>query len=425
MSELIPASFTKMPVSARFANVQPTDELSQGIQSSYGLIGYKGKVWSIRYRGDEQQLMRDDGDGPRGSIEVVILKASTQISKIWYEQGYVEGSSAPPDCFSNNGVVPEEASVKKQCDSCAVCPHNQWGSRLTPAGKAGKACADSKRIAVAPLADLNNEAYGGPMLLRIPAASLQDLASFGQKLQQMGYPSFAIGTKIAFDPAESYPKMVFSGIRPLNDAEADIVLGLRDSHAVQRILSESEFNPSPAATGTPAAAKEQPFFEQAPELGTASQQASQPVKKAETKVPPVQPSEEPKKASGFGATAPAGQSVQQTTQQTTQQAAPVTQEVTEPEESDEDREIREAEEKLLAIRAAAQAKKAQKDAAGNAAANSGTVQSSAVANTQANGATTSNAGQTAQTSASPSDDSQNMASSFEANLDDMLTKLLP
>ena len=90
MTSLIPANFGA--VSNRFAGVSANDDLSSGIQSSFGLIGYKGKVWSIRYRGDETPLMRDDGDGPRGSIEVVILKSSPVVSKVWYEQGYVEGS---------------------------------------------------------------------------------------------------------------------------------------------------------------------------------------------------------------------------------------------------------------------------------------------------------------------------------------------
>lgn len=176
-NQLIPQNFGA--VASRFQNVQVEDDLSSGIQSSFGIIGYKGKVWSIRYRGDETQLMREDGDGPKSSIEVVILKASKHVSKIWYEHGYVEGSSAAPDCFSNNGVTPEPTAAKPQCSTCAMCPHNQWGSRITPAGKAGKACADSKRVAVTPAGDIANDVYGGPMLLRIPAASLQDLAMYG------------------------------------------------------------------------------------------------------------------------------------------------------------------------------------------------------------------------------------------------------
>lgn len=270
MNQIVPANFGQ--ISNRFASTTPVDDLSSGIQSSFGMIGYKGKVWSIRYRQADTPLMRDDGDGPRGSIEVVILKASPNISKVWYEQGYVEGSTAAPDCFSNNGVTPEPASLKKQCATCALCPHNQWGSRITPAGKSGKACADSKRLAVVPAGDLENEAYGGPMLLRVPAASLQDLAMFGQKMQQMGYPYYSIATKISFDAAEAFPKFVFGGLRPLKDEEADIVLAMREGHTVQRILSENEFvAPAPAEAAAPQ--EEAPLFEQAPEVGARTQQA--------------------------------------------------------------------------------------------------------------------------------------------------------
>lgn len=245
MNAIIPANLG--PISNRFAQLPVTDDLSSGIQSSFGLIGYKGKVWSIKYRGDETPLMRDDGDGAKNSIEGVILSASKHISKIWYELGYVEGSTAAPDCFSNNGITPEPTSAKPQHTSCALCPHNQWGSRITPAGKQGKSCADSKRLAIVPDGDLLNEAFGGPMLLRVPAASLQDLAMYGQKMQQMGYPYYAVVTKIAFDVNEAYPKFTFKAERGLTDDEADTVISLRDSHTVARILSENEFGGTPAA----------------------------------------------------------------------------------------------------------------------------------------------------------------------------------
>ena len=85
-------------VSTVFSGAAGTnDELGAGVASSYGIVGYKGKVWSIRHQGNEQILMRDDGDGPRNSIEVILIKASPAISKIFYKQGYVDGSNASPD----------------------------------------------------------------------------------------------------------------------------------------------------------------------------------------------------------------------------------------------------------------------------------------------------------------------------------------
>lgn len=274
MNQMVPQNFG--PMSTRFQGQAQDNDLSAGVQAGFGLIGYKGKVWSIRYRGEERQLMRDDGDGPRNSIEIVILKAATAVSKIWYENGYTDGSHQQPDCFSTNGVTPDLASPKKQSASCASCPMNAWGSRVTPAGKAGKACSDSKRLAIAPLGDIPNEVFGGPLLLRVPAASLQDLAQFGNIMQKMGYFYNAVGVRISFDPAESYPKFQFNAIRPLTDEEADLVLEMQKSPTVDRILAEGAEHAPATQQG------EQPspnsVFEQPPQPtnGQGSTQPAQP-----------------------------------------------------------------------------------------------------------------------------------------------------
>jgi hypothetical protein len=236
MSDLAPQNFGA--VSTRFANLQRKNDLAAGVQSGFGHIGYRGKTWSIRHRGEEKPIMRPDGDGPANSIEVVVLKSSAAVSKIWYEKGFVEGSNASPDCFSTNGVTPDAASTKKQAPTCATCPKNAWGSRITPLGKPGKACSDSKRLAVVPFNDIANEVFGGPMLLRVPAASLQDLATYGTRMDQIGFPYFAVGTRISFDPNQAYPKFEFRAIRPLSDAEADLVIEMRESPEVARILAE-------------------------------------------------------------------------------------------------------------------------------------------------------------------------------------------
>lgn len=285
-NEMVPQNFGA--VSTKFRDAQVQNDLAAGVQAGFGIIGYKGKVWSLRHRGEEQTLMRPDGDGPVNSIEVVILKAAPYISKIWYEKGYVEGSTAPPDCFSPNGTVPSPESTKKQANACAACPQNVWGSKMTEAGKKGKACSDSKRMAVVPMGDIRNEVYGGPMLLRVPAASLQDLASFGNKMQNLGYPYYAIATRIAFDPKEAYPKFTFSAIRPLTDEEADDVIALHQSEEVKRVLAEGAELEHVAAEPmqTVENAFEQPLPKEAPKPAAtkpAAKPATKPAAKAETK----------------------------------------------------------------------------------------------------------------------------------------------
>lgn len=250
------------PVSNVFAGqTNANDDLGQGIQASYGIIGYRGKVWSTKYQGKETPLMREDGDGARGSIEVVVVKAASAISKIFYANGYQDGANAAPDCWSSDGVKPDASAQKKQHPTCAGCPMNAWGSRVTDAGKPGKACSDSRRIAIVPANDLANEAMGGPMLLRVPAASLKDLKGYGDLLNGYGYPYYGVATRISFDPKEAFPKMVFNAIRPLTDGEALEVQALRSDKKVAAVLSEAQETRAmrqEAASEVPSSPFEQP-----------------------------------------------------------------------------------------------------------------------------------------------------------------------
>lgn len=294
MGDLIPANFGA--ISSVFADEADDNALSAGVKTGFPILGFKGKVWSIRYRGETYPLMRDDGDGPRGSVEVVILKASDHVAKFWYERGYEEGAAEAPDCFSTNGLTPDAGGKKVQAKNCATCPKNQFGSRITPSGKKGKACSDSKRIAVTPLGDLYNDTYGGPMFLRVPAASLNDMAMYAQKAKSLGYKTFAIATKISFDPNEAYPKLRFEAIRPLTDEEGKVVIELRNSPQVERILQEE-------VSGEPTESKEETaesFFSEPPKKVEAAPIKAEvkPFPKAEApkpKAPPVKKAEPIKK----------------------------------------------------------------------------------------------------------------------------------
>lgn len=251
MNAIVPTQFG--PVSSRFATAPVDESLGAGIASAMPVLSIKGKVFSLKHRGEVTTLMRPDGDGARSSLEVVLVKASQTLSKIFYERGFVDGSTEPPDCWSTNGVTPDATAPKKQAAACAGCPRNAWGSRVTDSGKQGKACADSKRLAVVPLTDIDNEIYGGPILLRVPAASLNELKSYGDRMHALGYPYYTIGTRISFDVKEAYPKLLFREIRPLTDEEADKVLALRDGDAVKRVLNEAQdFHTSDATAEKPA-----------------------------------------------------------------------------------------------------------------------------------------------------------------------------
>lgn len=239
MSNIVSANFGSLP--AEFANqVGHDDELSAGISSGFAVVSYRTSRWRTKYRGEEKLLVNEETGDPRMSIEVVLIKSATNIAKIFYKNGYKEGSSEAPECFSNNGVTPDPSAKEKQCNTCAGCPMNAWGSRTTASGKAGKACQDNKRVAIVPLGDLENEMLGGPMLLRIPAASLTEASSYGQRMKAMGFPTHMVGTRISFDTSADYPKLLFKEVRPLTAPEIKRVLDYRGDPRVARILNEGD-----------------------------------------------------------------------------------------------------------------------------------------------------------------------------------------
>ena len=213
------------------------EAFSGGITSGFGVLSIRGKVWRQKYQGEERIVMEDDSRTPRYKIEVVLVKASPVISKTWYEHGYTDGASAPPDCFSLNGIAPEPTSPKLQSKFCKTCKWNQWGSSRAQGGSGkGKDCSDTKRIAVVPAGDLRNERFGGPMLLRVPPASLAEVDTYARHVGSMGMPLDSVVTEMDFDPAAQYPKIRLKAARVLTAEEYAIIEEVAVLPVVNRIL---------------------------------------------------------------------------------------------------------------------------------------------------------------------------------------------
>jgi hypothetical protein len=288
MNALVPQGFHAP--SSRVAGLKVDDDLQAGLAGGFGIVGIKGKAWHIRHRSQSITLMREDGDGPRNSIEVVVVKAATPLQKTFYANGYEQGSDAAPDCFSMNGVTPDvSVPVDKRVNpTCANCPKAAWGSKITDAGKKAKACTDSRRLAIVPDRDLKNEMFGGPMLLRVPAASLDGLAKMDEMMKKMGFPICTYVTKISFDPQAEFPKLVFTPARPLSDDEVDTIMGMRETAQVGHIIGSEG--------GAPASAEQ-------PALPAAFANAKPPAAAVTTKV--TEPEGPAATAGGFGVAKPA------------------------------------------------------------------------------------------------------------------------
>lgn len=212
-------------------------DLSGGVNGSYAILSFKGSRFSVKYQGQMTPITNEQGD-PVGSFEAVLVKSNPYLTKQYYKAGYTEGDSSAPDCFSIDGKVPSEASPAKQHTNCAACPMNTFSKINESTGKKTKPCQDNRKLALLPADDLVNELFGGPMLARVPAASLKDLAMFGDTLKSRGFSYNSVRVRIGFDLTVSYPKLVFKAIRPLTDEEADKVLEWYQSDAVAKMLAD-------------------------------------------------------------------------------------------------------------------------------------------------------------------------------------------
>ena len=193
-------------------------EVSFGV--GYKVVSIKGKVFTLKDGEDKTLIVKPGTDEPAASLEVVILDVGPSLDmrhneRVFYIKEFEEGSVAKPDCYSDDGVTPGADAQAPQAKSCAVCPHNAKGSGKTGVGKA---CASSKRLAIATPDNL-----GEPMLIRVPGASLMPFNDYLKWMKDSNIADTAhVVTKIGFDYTVAHPALTFKalGWAPSDPTEA-------------------------------------------------------------------------------------------------------------------------------------------------------------------------------------------------------------
>lgn len=302
----------------QFQALNGADDLDAGVSAGFPIMSIRGAKWRIAEGGEEHPIYMPGTTDLAPAVRVVLLRANSSLSKTFYAGQYVEGSDAKPDCYSNDGLVPGADVEKPQCSSCAACPQNVWGSKISPSGSKIKACADVRRMAILPAEDLNYSS----ILLRVPGASLSDLAAYGKALKQRGIPYAAVVTKLAFDADAAYPKITFTFERVLTAEEMTQVAQRISEPVVDDILGLTS---SRGALPAPAAATEDDKFGIPANLSTPAPAAAAPAA-AQPEPEQAAPAEKPKatrRKGGFGA-APAEAAAEPATQaQATPASTPV------------------------------------------------------------------------------------------------------
>ena len=141
-------------------------------------------------------------------MRCIILGSVRQ--NLYYPGEYVEGQRTPPTCFAvgtmgghEADMVPAAGVEDEQNDKCRDCPQNAWESGK---GKA-KACKNTIRLAVLPLADDENPSNlvaQDPLLLSIPPTSLRAYKQYTKQLQGAGTAPPAVWSYIGVGPHKDY-----------------------------------------------------------------------------------------------------------------------------------------------------------------------------------------------------------------------------
>lgn len=208
-----------------------TGGLSSG--ADFPRISIKGSRFRIK-EGDTETVLDST------ALDVVIVGANPRLSKTWYaKQWDKDAEPSAPDCYSLDGISPDPQAEDPQNDLCASCPHNAWGSKVTPTGQQVKACADNKRLAVVAADDASGPVY----LLSVTPAALKGLNQYQKELSVRGIPPEIVKTRVSFDTDASFPKLKFTFGGFLDADVQEVVDGLFGSEQVKEITGENSRTP--------------------------------------------------------------------------------------------------------------------------------------------------------------------------------------
>lgn len=249
------------------------------------LLGEGFSYPKISTRASRYRLVEDGVETVVGTtMDVVIVGTNPHVSKIWYSKPYDGATDVRPDCWSNDGITPDESIAAPFHSNCAACPNNILGSKTTPTGAKSKICADQRHLALVAAAD-PSKVYG----FTVTISAFKALREYMKELDNYGLWPQEVVTVLGFDEQASYPKVTFSrkeangyvpekAVKIIEDicASSEVKIATRqDAGTTQRLSA-----PAPASVPKAVAAPQKPTA--APAVP-----AAPPAKKAEEDTAPA------------------------------------------------------------------------------------------------------------------------------------------
>jgi len=248
-------------------------------------ISIEGGVFRLIVGGEEVSKNEDR------AMNMIVVRAAEKNSRTYYSGTYVKGAKARPVCWSDDAEVPHPDVKQPQSSKCATCPQNIKGSGQ---GENTRACRFQRRLAVV----LENDVQGDIYAMSIPAASVFDskpgrnmgLQQYARFLGGHGIDINAVVTEMRFDTDSTAPKLLFSAVRPLEEAEWQVVTSRKeDPAAIDAVtmtvaqLDETPEAPAEAPAPAPAPVFAQPAAKPVVQTVAPAKPAAQPAAKPAAK----------------------------------------------------------------------------------------------------------------------------------------------
>ncbi len=169
-------------------------------------------------------------------IDVCIVDINDNISKCWFGVDYDPRNPSPPVCWSDNGIGPSKQAAEPQSATCAACPNNKWGSKISQLGSEVKECPDHQKVVL-----IVPGMPGMKFLLRIPGGSFKSWKQYLARFEGQPMDVPHVITQIAFDTSQGLSGMLlFRAANFLDDATAQDMLRLTNGNETDMMIGRTD-----------------------------------------------------------------------------------------------------------------------------------------------------------------------------------------
>lgn len=157
---------------------------------------------------------------PGNELRAVVVGAVHENQ--YYDEDYDADTPQTPGCYAfgveTDEMEPHEKAPRRQCERCAGCPMNEFGS--AERGQ-GKACKNVMRLAMIAESDLEDMSAAEVVYMKVPVMSVRNWMAYASKkvADTLKRPYWAVLTSIKVEPdPKSQFRVVFDVAEMIEDS---------------------------------------------------------------------------------------------------------------------------------------------------------------------------------------------------------------